>query len=161
RPAGCAIVAAMRATLVCLVVGAAACGGGDATSPDAPRIPQPDAAPLTCNTIAQDCLSHGSVATPKCSLVTPANGSLATRCVGSFGTKGLGESCMRFSGGPGFDDCDKGFFCSGLTMPQNLDGTSAARSCRKFCRDDGACQTGERCVVLGSGTPQDGLCVPA
>src|SRR5262249_34376664 len=32
--------------------------------------------------------------------------------------------------------------------------------CRSFCRGDSACGPGERCVAIGAGTPQDGICLP-
>ncbi len=146
--------------LVPVVALCAACSGGSADAPRPDAVPTIDAPPETCDTVVQDCASHGSVATPKCSLTEQVSGDLVTRCVSLDGTLAEGELCNRI-GGPGIDDCDIGRFCSGLAQPQNPDGTVIARRCRNFCRGDATCLNGEHCVVIGANLPQDGLCVPS
>jgi hypothetical protein len=136
-----------------------ACGGDPVvTPPDAP--PLPDATPVTCDTVAQECLTHGNASLDKCTLQQIA-GQLVTRCTTAIDDLGAGKACERRAGGPGFDDCGIGFYCTGRTLPSDDTGFPLRFVCRTFCRADDACAAGERCTAIGANVPQDGLCLPA
>jgi hypothetical protein len=120
-----------------LVLGAlfgllAACGGGKSgTDAIIVVVDGGDAAPATCNVLADS----GCVGTEKCTWIIDVNtGMDRTGHVGCAapGPKALGESCMIGTGGAmaiGSDNCAKGLFCLGGVCKTVCDPAGVSPKC--------------------------------
>lgn len=106
-----------------------------------------------CDPLAQNCAG----ADTKCTVIQNGNGMLASHCEPVMGENAVDQPCMRTTdgGAPGFDDCQRGAFCSSAG---SINATVSARHCRAFCVTDTDCKAANsKCIAV---TNSDGICVP-
>lgn len=111
--------------------------------------------PDECDILEQDCES-GEASKCRAHLYIDTNGEDAwgTECV-EEGDAALDETCERFDGDAGNDDCAAGLYCANLGLPP---GTG--RTCRTHCLGNADCGEGQVCHGMGDvGGATVGVCL--
>lgn len=122
----------------------------------------------------------------RCTLMTTNPGLVETQCVEQYGSSPEGTACaILYSQNPGLGSfgvvntdfpvedrfCDNGSLCYGYAMSRPpVSGATTAGICRRYCKLDGDCASGQRCLDGFNGavttatlsvSPRPGVCYPA
>lgn len=120
----------------------------------------------------------------RCTLLRTSPGVASAQCVHQYGQQGEGSACQLLfasdSNGIGsgtlsanfpLEDrtCNQGLICHSYAMAPTSFGGTGEGVCRQFCKADGDCASGQRCLsafdssvtaATVSVSPTTGVCVP-